>query len=105
MGMFDRIILKCPNCNGFIEFQSKGGECILNEYTLKNVPWNVILSINKELVKCPKCSKNIKLEITNLPKKPIIKLELTKKKAFYSGELTIEHKDFLIYKNKTQSKV
>lgn len=90
MGLFDRVILKCPNCKGFIEFQSKGGKCILNNYTLKNVPWDVILSIDKKIVKCPTCSKNVKLEITNLPKKPNIKLKLTKIEAHYSGETTID---------------
>ena len=90
MGMFDRVFLKCPNCKETLEFQSKGGECILNQYTEKNVSWDVALSINGEIVKCPKCSKNIKLKIENLPLKPRLKSRVTKEKAHYSGEITLD---------------
>ena len=90
MGMFDRILLKCSNCEETLEFQSKGGECILKKYNGKNVPWDVALSVNEKIVKCPKCSKNIKLKISNLPLKPKIKLYITKEKASYTGEVTLD---------------
>ena len=84
--MFDKIFLKCPNCKGTLEFQSKGGECMLDEYEEGNVSWDVILPVNGEIVRCLKCLKNIRLKIVNLPPKPKIKLEVTKRKASYSGE-------------------
>jgi len=90
MGMFDRIFVKCPNCKEILEFQSKGGECMLDKFTEKNVPWNVILPVDGEVVKCPKCSKNIKLKIENLPRRPKIKLHVTKEKESYSGEITLD---------------
>jgi phage FluMu protein Com len=90
MGMFDRILLECPNCKETLEFQSKGGECLLIEYNKGNIPWEVSLPINGEIVKCPKCSKNIKLIIENLPSKPEIKLQITKEEASYSGEVILE---------------
>ena len=90
MGMFDRVFLKCPNCKEILEFQSKGGECVLEKYKENDVPWEVALPINGEIVKCPKCLKNVKLKITNLPKKPKIKLSITKEKAFYSGEVNLD---------------
>ena len=31
MGMFDSLIVKCPNCNEQVEFQSKAGGCNLYE--------------------------------------------------------------------------
>lgn len=76
MGLFDTIILKCPNCKGILEFQSKGGECILKEYNEKNVSWNVMLAVNGKVIKCENCLKNIKLIIKNLPKKPQIRLQV-----------------------------
>ncbi len=87
MGMFDRVIIKCPNCNEDLEFQSKAGECFLNDYNLKNIPWNISLDLNKKIILCPKCSKNIIFELINLPSKPKIKLKVTKNKSLYSGEL------------------
>ncbi len=79
--MFDKLLLKCPNCMKAIEFQSKGGKCILDSYSEKNVPWNFLLSINGEIVKCSKCLKNVGLKIVNLPLKPEIKLHITKEKT------------------------
>ena len=88
--MFDKIFLKCPNCKGTLEFQSKGGECMLDEYEERNVSWNVILPVNGEIAKCPKCSKNIKLKISNLPLKPKIRLQITKEKSDYGGEVILD---------------
>ena len=51
MGMFDKILVKCPNCEEVLEFQSKGGECALDKFTEKNVPWDVILLVNGRVVK------------------------------------------------------
>ena len=81
MGLFDIIFVKCPSCEEILEFQSKGGECVLEKYTEKNVPWEVVLPVVGNIIKCPKCSKKIKLKIENLPQRPKIKLQITKEKA------------------------
>ncbi|WP_156829747.1 hypothetical protein [Methylovulum miyakonense] len=47
MGMFDSVYVPCPKCGELNEFQSKGGDCLLNEYTLENAPANVLLDINR----------------------------------------------------------
>jgi len=88
MGMFDKILIKCPNCKETLEFQSKGGECVLDKFTWKNVPWDVILPVSGEIIKCPKCLKNIKLKVENLPRRPKIKLSVTRTKESNSGEIT-----------------
>ena len=41
MGLFDRVWAKCPACGGRVEFQSKGGECAMLEYSADDVPVNV----------------------------------------------------------------
>lgn len=35
MGMFDRIIAKCPICSKEMEFQTKSGQCDLSRYDLE----------------------------------------------------------------------
>ncbi len=47
MGMFDSVFVTCPDCGSEIEFQSKGGECLLREYTdLCNIPIDVANGLN-----------------------------------------------------------
>lgn len=38
MGMFDSVYVFCPNCGDEVEFQSKAGECVTEEYYLHNMP-------------------------------------------------------------------
>ena len=47
MGMFDSVWLDCPSCGEKYEAQSKGGDCLLRQYTLENVPENVLSNINR----------------------------------------------------------
>lgn len=47
MGMFDTVLVKCPNCNTINEFQSKSGECLLAVYNLENCPEDVLRDINR----------------------------------------------------------
>lgn len=47
MGMYDSVIVKCPNCDNEHEFQSKSGNCLLNVYTLENCPDDVMANVNR----------------------------------------------------------
>lgn len=38
MGMFDSVWAECPKCHRQVEFQSKAGNCLLEDYTLDKVP-------------------------------------------------------------------
>lgn len=42
MGMYDKVWVICPNCGNQVEFQSKSGDCSLNNYTLHNAPDKVL---------------------------------------------------------------
>lgn len=65
MGCFDRIIVKCPNCKTKHEIQSKSGLCLLDSYTLKDCPDDVLLDVNRHSpVKC-KCGVLFKIDIFN----------------------------------------
>lgn len=59
MGMFDSLYMDCPNCGHkkSLEFQSKSGECLLNEYTVENIPNEVLAGLHSYGSKCRNCGK------------------------------------------------
>ena len=56
MGMFDSVYVKCPACGEILEFQSKGGDCILATYGLEDAPADVMQDVNRHSPReCPNC--------------------------------------------------
>lgn len=47
MGMFDTILASCPICGEENEFQSKGGDCFLENYNLEDCPDDVLSDANR----------------------------------------------------------
>lgn len=47
MGLFDTVLVNCPKCGKENEFQSKGGDCSLNVYTLEDCPGDVLSDVNR----------------------------------------------------------
>lgn len=47
MGMYDSVIVRCPNCNEEHQFQTKSGQCSLDVYTLDNCPDDVMINVNR----------------------------------------------------------
>ena len=47
MGMYDSVMVKCPNCGEEHEFQTKSGNCFLGVYTLEDCPDDVIADVNR----------------------------------------------------------
>lgn len=47
MGMYDSVWVRCPHCGIDNEFQSKSGDCFLNEYSLDECPEDVLLNVNR----------------------------------------------------------
>lgn len=91
MGMFDSLYVKCPNCKKELEFQSKSGRCLLDNYNKNNLSPEVAVGINETIVRCQFCNKRIKLEC-NIPKKVKIRLIITKGRKFdYDGNYNPEH--------------
>jgi hypothetical protein len=64
MGMFDEVRLPCPCCKEYTSRQSKGGECILAEYTFPDVPQDVLSYIVGEEVDCENCGKKFIVKAT-----------------------------------------
>lgn len=66
MGMFDRVFVPCPECHTPYEFQSKGGECLLTEYTLENAPMKVLSELWPPVAQCKKCKSGFKIEVSHM---------------------------------------
>lgn len=45
MGLFDSVMVPCPNCGSKLEFQSKSGDCIMATYELKDTPADVLMDV------------------------------------------------------------
>jgi hypothetical protein len=51
MSLFDRVWVKCP-CGQSLAFQSKAGDCSLNDYELSNVPVKIAGDLIGESERC-----------------------------------------------------
>lgn len=65
MGMFDSVIVKCPNCKHPVEFQSKAGECILDRFPDYSVPVEIAYDIDGESTMCEECSAEVTIRVLN----------------------------------------
>ena len=75
MGMFDSVYVPCPKCGELNEFQSKGGDCLLNESTLENAPANVLLDMSRHSpVICQNCGTKYEVKLTVSIAKEIIEV-------------------------------
>ena len=65
MGMFDTVMVPCPECGTKSEFQSKGGDCILKEYELATCPPDVLRDVNRHAPNtCEECGTKFAVQIT-----------------------------------------
>ena len=55
MGMFDRVMVRCPRCGEDVEFQSKAGECYMNRYTPTDAPPAVLADTIGDKQACRGC--------------------------------------------------
>lgn len=65
MGLFDSIIVKCPECNKVIDFQSKGGECCMLDYSLEEAPEDVLSNANRHSPHKCRCGKWLYIDEEN----------------------------------------
>ncbi len=54
MGMFDRVLVTCPDCSEEIEFQSKAGHCNLDRFYVPKgtVPMIIALALEGQTEEC-----------------------------------------------------
>jgi phage FluMu protein Com len=64
VGMYDTVLVPCPTCEELAEFQSKSGDCKLEEFTLDEAPDVVLLDVNRHApTRCQKCKTIFCVEI------------------------------------------
>lgn len=66
MGMFDIVWVPCPRCGERIEFQSKGGMCILHDYEFTDAPAEVLMDLNGDEWRCTKCCALVRVRIRGI---------------------------------------
>lgn len=62
MGMFDSVLVKCPECNKDIEFQSKADECMCRTYSISNAPNSIKGDLHGETQICDTCGHYAEIE-------------------------------------------
>lgn len=62
MGMFDRVMVPCPSCGTVNEFQSKGGRCLLLQYTLADAPVDVLGGVVDDVEQCSNCGAEYRIQ-------------------------------------------
>lgn len=89
--MFDSFYVDCPKCGHELEFQSKSGPCALLAFRKANLPPEVAVGIDRDIIRCQYCNKRIKLEC-QIPRIVKVKLIVTKGKKFdYEGNYNEKH--------------
>jgi len=61
MGVYNTILVPCPNCENIVKFQTKSGSKLLTEYNIKNVPKIELKGIYGETEYCSQCKTKIKI--------------------------------------------
>lgn len=91
MGCYDTVIVNCPVCNEEHYFQSKSGNCFLDEFRLEDCPYDVLVDVNRHSPYECDCGNHILVDIDEkrvitLNDLTIITLE-DKKTKTYTGFL------------------
>lgn len=61
MGMYDSVVVNCPDCGKIVEFQSKAGKCEMETYSISSVPTEIALDLDMKKETCSSCGKQIEL--------------------------------------------
>ena len=63
MGLYDTILVECPNCGTEHEFQSKSGKCMMRTYTLHDCPKDVMFNANRHSPRECDCGISFEVDI------------------------------------------
>ena len=64
MGIYDTVMVPCPQCGRTTDAQSKSGPCELNTYAMHNAPDVVLENVNRHApFWCKKCEMYFKVHL------------------------------------------
>ena len=52
MGMYDTLRFACPKCGEALGLQSKEGACILDTFSVNEVPWPIARHLDRQITRC-----------------------------------------------------
>lgn len=68
MGVYDSVMAPCPGCGKLAEFQSKGGGCTLERYSLSDAPPRVLVDAGGQVRRCDcGCVFNLVFQVLAIP--------------------------------------
>lgn len=64
MGMYDTLHVVCPHCHTMTAVQSKGGDCLLKNYSIDNCPAKILTDIaGTGALYCDECSRKYRIRV------------------------------------------
>ena len=84
MGCFDSLYINCPKCGKKMEWQSKSGPCALFSYKKSNLPMDVAIDLDNQILNCEFCNSNWQFKLFG-SKRVKFKIIKTKKRQDYRG--------------------
>lgn len=66
MGMFDTLLIRCPNCGEIHEQQTKTDPCLLLDYELHAAPLDVLAYVAHRAIKCLECGNHFLVEVQTM---------------------------------------
>ena len=64
-GVFNKIMVPCPECGNKVEFRSKSGSCRLDTYYIESVPTLELVGILGDTKECIYCGEYIEIHDEN----------------------------------------
>jgi len=63
MGMYDTVMVPCPNCDKETEFQSKSGACSLQVVKLEQCPEDILSDVNRHAPYKCECGTSFEVDL------------------------------------------
>jgi uncharacterized Zn finger protein len=80
MGMFDTISVDCPKCSAKLHVQTKTGPCVLNTYSLDEIPVDMAEYLDGTIDNCGHCGYVFHIVLAEPLPKMTIKMKLEESK-------------------------
>ena len=73
MGLYDEVIAICPKCGNEIAFQSKAGNCAMERFDSRDVPFDIAEDVNGQCEECSVCGNYVSIELGHTTARMIVR--------------------------------